>query len=104
MPRSGDAVEQLAELAHAALDDPRPLLDVAARAARREDSRVRQDGGETRSLASRQPVGRLVEIGLCSRLGTVDAGSHLGHVEIDLDDPSLAPEKLDLWREQHLEQ
>ena len=79
-----------------------------------DDVRRRPAGDHTRGLGSTAAIraasrsvrraGGLAEIGLRGRLRTVDPRPGLGDVEIDLHDPALGPDQLDLGCQHGLEQ
>jgi len=97
------AVEQWAELADPGEDLAGAAVEGRGRPRRRPCARIGQGGGDQGGLVAAEVRRRLHEIGPRHRLGAVESRSGFGDVEVDLENPPLAPQKLDLRGEPRLE-
>jgi hypothetical protein len=84
-------------------DEGAAVEDLLIGTARRSVERVGQHGGEARCFGGRQTCRGFAEIMLGRGFGAIDAGSPLDDIEVDLDDPLLAPGELDQRSEIGLE-
>ena len=82
-------------VSHIVPDPPLTLLNVRTRSLAAEPTRIRQRGGNQRTLVGSQFARLAVEVLLSHGLYAIDAWPRLDAVEIDLHDAFLRPEQFD---------